>query len=250
MFIRVFYAAIVAGLVGGIVFATLQYFRTTPLIIAAEAFEGKSAHDLATPTPPGHGKAGHNHATDHDEKAQDTAHPQPAGEWAPDDGLERTFYSVISNIAVAIGFAFILAALSLLSRFPLTPQNGALWGLVAFAVFSLAPTAGLPPELPGMQAPDLVERQFWWWGCVVAGVVGVGLIALKGGPVFVGLGLAFLAAPHLIGAPLAVDHATGVPAHMIQSFVANSMFVMAVTWTVIGATLGLTFKSQNLTESA
>lgn len=236
MFTRVFIAAILAGLVGGIVFAALQHFRTTPLIIAAEAFESGEGHSHGQPKePPAHGEAGHNHNTDHKEAVVEQ-------EWSPKDGFERTAYTVISNIAIAIGFAFLLAGVSLLSGVSITPRNGALWGLVAFTIFTLSPAGGLPPELPGMPAADLLDRQIWWTACVLAGVIGVALIALKGSMVFTLLAVVIIAAPHLVGAPVPTDHHTAVPAHMIQSFVVNSLFVMAATWIVVGAALGLSFK--------
>jgi len=256
MFTRVFFAAILAGIAAGLVLATLHHFRTTPLIIAAEAFEGQGAHAPAkepsvqepvTKQPPAHGEAGHNHATDHKEAA--SAHNHDANQWAPQDGFERTFYSFVSDIIIAIGFAFLLAATSLLTGIAITPRNGALWGLVAFAVFTLSPAAGLPPELPGMPAADLVSRQLWWWGCVIVGAIGVGLIALKQNALFVIAGTVLIAAPHLIGAPQPVSHETAVPTHMIQAYVANALFILAITWMTVGTALGFTFKIQNPAES-
>lgn len=252
MFTRVFFAAILAGIAAGLVLATLQHFRTTPLIIAAEAFEGKSAHDHSpAKQPPAHGEAGHNHATDHKEPAPaaPTNHAHDANAWAPQDGLERTFYSALSDVIIAIGFAFLLAAVSLLTGISITPRNGALWGLTAFAVFTLSPAAGLPPELPGMPAADLINRQIWWWGCVIAGAIGVGLIALKQNALFIVAGIVMIAAPHLIGAPQPVNHETAVPSHLIQTYVANSLFILAITWIIVGTVLGYTFKTQNPAES-
>ena len=254
MFTRVFFAAILAGIAAGLVLATLQHFRTTPLIIAAESFEGKSAHQHSpVKTPPAHREPGHNHATDHNEPQPTTkattGHDHDPNAWAPKDGFERTFYSALSDVMIAIGFAFLLAAASLLTGVAITPLNGALWGLTAFAIFTLAPAAGLPPELPGMPAADLVSRQIWWWLCVISGAIGVGLIALKPKPLFILIAVAFIAAPHLIGAPQPVSHESAVPAHMIQSYVANALFILAITWVVVGTALGLILKSQNPAES-
>lgn len=248
MFTRVFFAAILAGLVAGSLLAALQYFRTTPLIIAAENFEGNTDSQK----PPAHGAAGHNHATNHKEAAPaagPTGHAHDANAWAPKGDFERTFYSILSDVMLAIGLALLLAAVSLLSGIAITPQNGALWGLVAFAVFTLSPAAGLPPELPGMAAADLTDRQIWWFGCIIAGIVGVGLIAMKQSPVFIVIAIALIAAPHLIGAPQPDDHQSDVPAFLIQSYVANSLFIMAATWITLGTALGFSFKSQNPAES-
>src|SRR3974390_3265881 len=41
-------------------------------------------------------------------------------------------------------------------------HEGLMWGLAGFAVFTLAPGLGLPPELPGVPAAPLLSRQLWW----------------------------------------------------------------------------------------
>lgn len=40
---RILWATLVAGIVAGLATATLQHFTTTPLILAAEAYEGLPA---------------------------------------------------------------------------------------------------------------------------------------------------------------------------------------------------------------
>ena len=54
------------------------------------------------------------------------------------------------------------------------------WGFAGFAVFTLAPGLGLPPELPAMPAADLGDRQIWWTATVLATAVGLALIAFRG----------------------------------------------------------------------
>lgn len=63
------------------------------------------------------------------------------------------------NLVVAVRLC-VLAGLSPL-RAP-TRTQGLLWGLAGCATFVLAPTLGLPPELPGTAAADLTLRQTWW----------------------------------------------------------------------------------------
>ena len=43
-----------------------------------------------------------------------------------------------------------------------------MWGLAGFAVFTIAPGLGLPPELPGVPAAPLLSRQIWWVTAVLA----------------------------------------------------------------------------------
>ena len=90
--------------------------------------------------------------------------PKKRKAWAPADGMERTTYSFLANIVTGIGFALLLVAVSELAGGILSWRQGVLWGLAGFAVFTLAPGLGLPPELPAMPAADLGARQFWWVG--------------------------------------------------------------------------------------
>ncbi|HEX9595540.1 MAG TPA: CbtA family protein, partial [Anaerolineales bacterium] len=139
MFRRVFFAAILAGIAAGLVMSAVQHVRVTPYILAAEVFE-KESHDHVSPSP------------------------APASEteaWSPAEGFERTAYTVLANVVISVAFALALVGASLLLRLPITLANGALWGLCGFLAFSLAPSAGLPPELPGMPAAELWTRQMW-----------------------------------------------------------------------------------------
>jgi len=240
MLTRVFMAAILAGLAAGLVMTAIQNFRTTPLILKAEVYENANAH---------HHNTGENTA-EHKKTEIDQATKQvESPEWEPKDGFERTAYGVLSDVIVGIGFAFVMLAASMLTNMPITPKNGALWGLVAFAIFSLAPAAGLPPELPAMPVADLHARQIWWVATVLSGALGVWLIAKRGSYISVLIAVALFLAPHLIGAPQPSEHETAIPAHLIQEFVANSLFMMAVTWIVVGTALGFSMKSQKLTEA-
>ena len=239
MIMRALFAAILAGLAAGLVMATIQNFKTTPLILKAEVYENANAH---------HHGAGENTAEHKKAEIDQATKSVESEEWQPSDGFERIVYGILSDVIVAIGLALFLTAASLLTGKQITPANGALWGLVAFMIFSLSPAAGLPPELPAMPAADLAARQIWWWGTVLAGIIGVALIALRGGVLFTLLAVVLFAAPHLIGAPQPTEHETAIPAHLIQEYVANSLFMMAITWIMVGTSLGIAFKSQNLLE--
>ena len=45
MFRRIFYTAMVAGILGGAAISVVQHFTTTPIILHAESFEGGGDHD-------------------------------------------------------------------------------------------------------------------------------------------------------------------------------------------------------------
>ncbi|MFN0194472.1 MAG: CbtA family protein, partial [Aestuariivirga sp.] len=150
---RVILAALLAGVAAGLIMGLIQHLRLDPYIFEAEKFDAAAPHD--------HGAGAESHAS----------------EWTPEDGLERTFYTFVNRAIAGAGFAAILAAVSLLSGLPITRRNGVIWGLCGFIAVSLAPAAGLPPELPGMPAGDLLQRQIWWIATIIATGAGLYLIA-------------------------------------------------------------------------
>jgi cobalt transporter subunit CbtA len=215
MFRRVFLAAILAGLAAGIVWSAVQQLRVTPFILAAEVFEHE-AHD-------------HEHAGD--------AAPRAVA-WTPAEGVERAAYTVLANVIVAIAFSLALAGASLLLNRPVTRANGAIWGLCGFLAFSLAPAAGLPPELPGIAGGELLERQIWWWFTAGMTAAGLALAASPKGGLFLPLAIVLIALPHVIGAPVAPEEISNVPAHLASGFVANALASAAVFWICLGLAQG------------
>lgn len=218
MFRRVFLAAILAGIAAGLVMSAIQHFRMTPYILAAEVFE----------------KEPHSHSA-----SSAVATTAAAEAWSPSEGFERTGYTVLANLVVSVAFALALAGASLLLNLPITLANGALWGLCGFLAFSLAPSAGLPPELPGMPAADLWTRQMWWWFAAAMTAGGLAVIARHKSSAYLAVAAILIALPHLIGAPSAPSHETGLPAHLASGFVANALATTAVFWVVLGLILGL-----------
>jgi cobalt transporter subunit CbtA len=228
LFQRLFFAVLLAGLISGAAMAALQQWRVVPLIIAAEAYEGVEVpvahtHEEFTPA--------------HDEAAA-PAHEHDDSEWMPADGLERTFFTVATGVFAALGFAFVLSAASVLSSFEVTARNGVLWGLAGFAVFQLAPAFGLPPELPGMPAADVVARQIWWWGTAAATATAIYGIAKFQNLAAVAIGVVLLLLPHIIGAPQPADHTSTVPAPLAAAFAANTLFVGLAFWLSLGSLYG------------
>ncbi len=211
---RVFLAAVLAGIVASLVMSAVQHFRLTPLIVAAEVFE----------------------TGEHEHAAGGAA--VEAETWSPSDGLERTAYTILANLVVGVAFALVISGAALLLGLPMTMSNGLLWGIAGFLVFSLAPAAGLPPELPGMPAADLGARQLWWGFAAVATGIGLALITSARRGLVTALGIAVLALPHLFGAPQAPAHDTALPAHLAAAFAVNSIAAAAIFWAVLGALLG------------
>jgi cobalt transporter subunit CbtA len=230
LFQRIFFAAVLSGLVAGGLMAGLQQWRVAPLILAAEVYEN-AAPDPAGSEP--EAAAGHEH------EAGTPAHEHDEAAWAPADGAERIGFTVGADILAALGFAFVLAAAAVLGNIEVTARNGVLWGIAGFAVFQLAPAFGLPPELPGMPAADLVMRQVWWWGTAIATATAIfGIAKFQNWPAVV-IGVVLILVPHVIGAPQLVgEHESGVPAHLATAFAANTLFVGAAFWLALGPLYG------------
>jgi len=221
------FLAVIAGLFAGIVMTGLQTFFTVPLIVEAESYEaGGHGHTH------GHGEAAHDHG----------------GEaWAPADGAERTVYTALANIVTGIGFALLLVAASELAGGIAGWRQGTIWGFAGFAVFTLAPGLGLPPELPAMPAADLFARQVWWIGTVVATAAGLALIAFKQRTAFAIIGLALIVVPHVIGAPQPDAYDSPVPAGLHHRFVVAVTITNLLFWVLLG--VAVSFLRTRFTES-
>lgn len=227
MFGRIVRAALIAGCLAGLLATGLQMTKVWPLILAAETFEE------AAPTQ------AHHHGAD---PAAMAAHAAMAEAWAPEDGVERMAYTLFFNLLAGFGFALLVnagLALSQAAGRRLDLATGLFWGLAGFAGFALAPALGLPPELPGMPAAELFDRQVWWLATVLATLVGIALIALPRNVGLALLGLALIVAPHLIGAPHhAAEEVSRVPPALAASFVSASLATAAVFWVALGALSG------------
>lgn len=236
------FVAVLAGLFAGLALAAIQHFTTVPLILQAETFE--NAEPAAAPEPAASQEAGaaHEHApgTPAHDHAATAEHAHDPEAWSPADGFERTAYTVGSNIVTAIGFALLLVVASeLLAGGIAGWRQGVLWGLAGFAVFTLAPGLGLPPELPAMPAAELVSRQVWWIGTAAATAIGLWLIAFRGTILFSLIGLALIVVPHVIGAPQPADHSSPIPEALHHDFVVAATLTNLVFWVLLGGAVGL-----------
>jgi len=219
-------AALIAGMAAGFIYGGVQHVQTTPLILAAEVYETAPAHD--------HGAA----ATD-PAATPAPAHEHAEEEWAPADGWPRTLSTTLASVITGAGFALLLAGISLLTGVPITPRNGLIWGICGFLAVTVAPGAGLAPELPGMPAGDLVSRQVWWVATITASGIGIFLIATRRELIWLAAAVVLIALPHIIGAPQPLTHETAVPAGLAASFAASTIAASAVLWCLIGLFLGV-----------
>jgi len=223
IFRNVVFVAALAGLCAGIAMAAMQAYATVPLILQAEVYE----------------QAGDGHSHEHaapasSDQQQAVAAAGEEEEWEPADGFERTAFTVLANIVTGIGFALVLVAASELAGGIANWREGIVWGLAGFAVFTLAPGLGLPPELPAMPAAELLPRQVWWIGTAAATAAGLALIAFRRTFPLALLGLALIVVPHLIGAPQPESHETPIPETLHHSFVVAVTVTNLVFWVILG----------------
>jgi len=211
MLYRIFAAAMAAGVLVAILVSVIEAYTTTPLIFEAEKYEALSAPDTHTPTP---------ESTD-----------QP---WAPSAGFERFIFTVISNSVTGIASSLlVIVGLTIGSR-KADLAKGVGLALGAFAAVTLAPVMGLAPELPGMPAADLQQRQIWWLATVALSAVGLGCLILVDAKTIKLLGIVLLVAPHVWGAPHPADPTSLIPATMAARFAAMSISISALFWVLIG----------------
>ena len=204
---RIFAAALLAGAVTGLLVSAVQSVRLVPLLVQAEVYEQEGGHDHTAAPGGAHG----------------------------DVPFERRVLTVVADMVIAVGFALILAAGMVLRGDAVTLRSGVLWGLAAFAAFSLAPSAGLPPDVPGTYRADLYDRQLWWIVTAVCTAGGLALAAFADRVPYKALGVALIALPHIVGAPKPDEMGGDVPAELAIQFASNALAINALFWVVLGA---------------
>lgn len=209
--------ALLAGGLAGLVLGGVQQITVVPLILEAETYET--------------GGAGEEEAAPGDEEEA----------WAPEDGTERMFWTVLNSMLVGIGFGLLLTACYAL-RGKITWWGGILWGLAGFAVFNLAPSLGLPPELPGDAAAGLEQRQAWWILTAAVTAAGLWIIAFQPRPYLKLFGVALLVLPHLFGAPHPETHGGLAPDELRTSFTVATLVTNAIFWILLGVFCALFYR--------
>ncbi|HEY0292273.1 MAG TPA: CbtA family protein [Hansschlegelia sp.] len=222
IFRNIVFVAALVGLAAGIVLTVLQQFGTEPLIVKAEVIEKANAAKAEA--------APHEHAAGHDHGAGE--------EWEPADGAERFGWTVVANVVSGVGFALLLVAASELKGGLKSWREGLLWGLAGFAVFTLAPSVGLPPEAPGVEGAPLMDRQIWWIATAVATAIGLALIAYGRSPLTAIAAIALIVAPHIVGAPQPAE-APAIPHDLEHGFVVAVIVTGFLFWATIGTLAGV-----------
>jgi len=225
-FRNIIVVAAIAGVIAGIAMTVAQQLVTVPMVFEAEVLEQQSEAQEA----PAH---------EHEAEGAGQVHSHDHGEgWAPADGAERTFFTLLANVITGIGFALLLVAASELFGGLSGWRQGVFWGLAGFVVFTLAPGLGLPPELPAMPAAELGPRQVWWVGTVISTALALALLFYVRSLPAVVLAVALLIAPHVIGAPQPASHESPIPENLHNNFVVAVVMTTLVFWVMLGGLAG------------
>jgi cobalt transporter subunit CbtA len=213
VFRRLVFAALCAGLLSGVFAAVAHHIGTVPVLLQAEGYERSAVHDMAKADE--HGTA-----------------------WEPENGAERTAYTLLADILTGIGFALLLGAGLTLHGGRTGWRQGLFWGLAGFATFTVAPGLGLPPQLPGSEAAPLLERQLWWLGTAAATGGALALMVFTTRARWAILAAIVIVLPHLYGAPEPSEHTAAAPEALAHRFIVAATVVNFLFWLILGASTG------------
>jgi cobalt transporter subunit CbtA len=213
VFRRLVFAALCAGFLSGVFAMVAHQIATVPLILQAETYEESSAHASA---------GAHEHSS----------------AWEPENGVERTAYTLLADILTGVGFALLVGAGLTLRGGEAGWRRGLLWGLAGFATFTVAPSLGLPPQLPGSEAAPLFDRQLWWLGTTAATGCALALIAFTARARWTILAAVLIVLPHLYGAPEPPQQMAAGPAVLTHHFIIAATVVNFLFWLILGASTG------------
>ena len=137
MYSRILTSALFAGAAAGLIAALLQLVFVQPVLLHAELYEtGELVHFGGTAV---------------------SAHPELPGFDLMRDGL-----SIVFTMLTYTGYTLVMVALMSLAEgrgAEINARTGLIWGIAGFIAFHLAPGFTLAPEVPGVAAADVADRQ-------------------------------------------------------------------------------------------
>jgi cobalt transporter subunit CbtA len=220
-FKKIVAAALLTGLIAGLLLTAVQQIQVIPTLLQAEVYEEQAA--LAAHA-----------ATGHESQA-----------WQPENGWQRTFSTAIANISLGVGFALLMGAAICFSKRSNNWRSGLIWGVAGYLVFFVAPSLGLPPEVPGTDAAKLEERQTWWLMTVFDTALGLWLLAFAKTNTNKVFGLMLLMTPHVfITAPQPLVQHSAAPDSLSHSFITATFLANAVFWLAMGALMGFFYQTE------
>jgi cobalt transporter subunit CbtA len=233
MFRNIVFSAFGAALAIGLALSVLQSFTTEPLILHAEEYEGGATQEHAA-------ASGWIAAHAHEHEA--VAATADGDGWVPADGIERSAYTILANLVIGFGVSLTLLGFMVLKGDPIDARTGLTWGVAAFFAVSLLPALGLPPELPGTPAAEIMSRQAWWLATAGGSAGGIALLVFGRQWWLMAAGVLLILAPHVIGAPQPPSHDVPYPGGLAGQYVVASLVVSAALWTLASATSGWLYR--------
>ncbi len=210
--------ALIAGVASGVIAAALQFAFVIPYILEGELYETGARVHFGAGSP-----------------------QSPSGAPGLGNDWSRHLMTVTFDVVSYTAYALILSgfmALAIRQGHKVDARRGIVWGVAGFVAVQLAPAIGLPPELPGTIAPEVLPRQIWWSGTIVVTALALWLIAFVPQVWAIGAAIVLLLVPHVIGAPH-LDTYYGVAApELAAHFATRSLGFAAVGWVVLGTIAG------------
>lgn len=234
---RMVVGGVIAGFAAGLLAALLHFAFIQDVLLLGEEYETGALEHFADAGSSGHAHdADEAEAVDSHDGGADDGHGHDHGS-EEHGSFQRNALTVLFTAAVYTAYGLFLMAGYQLSETlgrAITARDGLVWGMAGYFTFQMAPAMGLPPELPGTIAAVYELRFAWWVGTVVATAAGLGIIAYGRNVVSGVIGVALLAAPHVIGAPHP-DQFWGVaPPELGAEFAARTLGVGLIAWAFLG----------------
>lgn len=229
MFTRIITSALLAGAGAGFIASLLQLGFVQPVLLHAELYESGVLVHFGSSTPI-------------------SAHQEVDGFDALRDGLSIAF-----TMAIYCGYALILVAAMALATERgaiVTARNGIIWGIAGFIAVHLAPGFTLAPEVPGVAAADVYDRQIWWFATVAAAAIAMWLIGFGKNWLAWGIAAALLVIPHVIGAPEPDTFAGPVPTEIGALFASRALGIGLAAWVLVGLFAGYFWSREVAEEQA
>jgi len=234
---RIGSVVLLAGVLAGLLLTGVQKLQVSPIIAQAEVYEEAAAAKAHEQQHAAAALAVVPQAHEHEHE-----HEHGGDEWEPANGFERSAFTALANVTIAIGFGLFLAAAMTIRGRQVSWRSGLLWGAAGYLVFFVAPSLGLPPEVPGTMAAPLHARQLWW--IMAAGLTagGLGLIVYARHWAFKLAGVLLLLVPHLIGAPQPELHGGAAPEELARAFIHATALANGLFWLALGGLTGYFYK--------
>ncbi len=223
MFLRILTIALFAGFIAGVISAAMQIIFLQPILLHAELYEAGTLTHFGNSSVSG----SHLNLT---------------------FDFQRNALSVLFSALIYTGYAFILTSLfAYASSINLQIDNvrAVLFGICGFVTVQLSPAFGLPPELPGVAAAELIPRQIWWFFCVISTGLGFWILAFGGKLIFIVVGVILLLTPHIIGAPQPLIFVGPTPPELASHFASRALAIGLVTWSSLGFLTGYFWRKED-----